>query len=108
MFASRVLALAEGLGHSIRMLGSAAALFAAAEESGCRFVLIDLSLPGLNVAETVGRLKREYADARLVAYGPHVHEALLKAAEHHGCNAVLSRGEFNQQAAAMLREHLGN
>jgi hypothetical protein len=31
---------------------------------------------------------------QVVAFGPHVHETLLVAAEAAGCDLVLSRGQF--------------
>jgi hypothetical protein len=65
-------------------------------------VLIDLEHPEANVAELVKELLPSERRPKLVAYGPHVKESMLAAAEAAGCDLVLSRGEFHSQFASSL------
>ena len=69
----------------------------------CRLVMVELS-PGVDVAEVV-RLRNEHApQATIVAFGPHVDEQTLAAAQAAGADLVLSRGQFHRQYAELLRQ----
>lgn len=71
-------------------------------------MLVDLNLPGLDVARVVDLARRTGASsAQVVAFGPHVHESKLKAAATAGCDAVLARGQFRRRVGQILQEHLG-
>lgn len=78
-----------------------------AELSGAEhvsLVVLDLSMPSLDVAALVSLLRQGSADApRIVAFGPHVHKERLDAARQAGCDEVLSRGEFFARAAEVLK-----
>lgn len=64
-------------------------------EPTTKLVLVDLSAPGLRIAELVAAVRASTArEASIVAFGPHVHEGLLAAAREAGCDVVTSRGEF--------------
>ena len=102
MFSSRVAGVAQQLGLQLRMIGSLANLLDEAKTAGCSFVLIDLTLPGLNPAAAVEQIKAAFPNAELVAYGPHVHEARLQSAAAAGCNEVLTRGQFHQNMEQVL------
>ena len=66
-------------------------------------VAIDLSMSGLDVAGLVTALKaQDGAHPRVVAFGPHVHEDRLAAAQAAGCDVVVSRGQFFSQMDAIL------
>ena len=68
-----------------------------------RWVLVDLSAPGLRPAELVAAVRASTAPAaRIVAFGPHVHEAALAAAVAAGCDTVCSRGEFFARLPQLL------
>ena len=60
-------------------------------------VLVDLGTPGLKPNDLAERLA-PLATGRpaIVAFGPHVHEALLSAAREAGCDEVVSRGQFSR------------
>jgi CheY-like chemotaxis protein len=66
-------------------------------------VAIDLRTPGLDVEALVPRL-REAAQpqAAIVACGPHVHTESLAAATSAGCDAVITRGQFERRFDALL------
>jgi len=69
-----------------------------------QLVLVDLSAPALKPGDLVDRLA-SVAPGRptIVAFGPHVHEALLTAAREAGCDEVVSRGQFFAQLDAILQ-----
>jgi DNA-binding NarL/FixJ family response regulator len=62
-----------------------------------RLVVVDLSTPGLNIHELVPLLRAAAPSARILAFGPHVHEARLAAARTAGCDEVVSRGQFHSR-----------
>ena len=105
MFSSRVTGFAQQLGLALRMIGSLAGLLTEAQTTGCQFVLLDLALPGIDPRQTVAEIRTNFPTAKIVAYGPHVHEELLQAAAEAGCEEVLSRGQFHQQIERVLRTY---
>ncbi|HEY4234655.1 MAG TPA: hypothetical protein VGM76_14575 [Lacipirellulaceae bacterium] len=103
MTQSRVEAAAVRCGASLRSVSDSTTLFAASAESPTSTVIVDLALSSLDVAALVARLKSlPGAKPVIVAFGPHVHETLLAAAEEAGCDEVLSRGQFFAQLDANL------
>lgn len=67
-------------------------------------LIIDLALANVDLA-FVQRLKsREVASPRVIAFGPHVHEERLAAADVAGCDVVLSRGAFWSRVDALLAD----
>jgi DNA-binding NarL/FixJ family response regulator len=72
----------------------------------CRLVLIDLRSTGLNVAELVDDLRRQVSQAAIVACGPHVHQQRLEAAQQAGCDLVVTRGQLERDAEAILQQFL--
>ena len=103
MTQSQVSAAGQRTGTAVRILGTPEALLSAARESAPRIVVIDLSHPGLDVAELVGRVKKLFPAASIVAFGPHVHRQRLAAAEAAGCDRVLSRGSFLANSDELLK-----
>jgi DNA-binding NarL/FixJ family response regulator len=103
LFASRVSGVAQQMGLSIHMITSVDALLTEANSTECRLVLLDLSLPNLELPAAIQRIKTQFPTVPCVAYGPHVHESRLQLASEAGCDFVLSRGQFNQQIASLLQ-----
>jgi DNA-binding NarL/FixJ family response regulator len=105
MFASRVEGAAQRLEKPLVILPSPEALeqrLAAASAARPRLVVLDLALWSPQVLELISQLKALAAPPQIVAYGPHVQTAVLEAAENAGCDQVLTRGQFDQQMAAVL------
>jgi CheY-like chemotaxis protein len=103
MTQSRVEAAAVRCGASLRSASDSARLAAKSAESPASTVIVDLTLASLDVAPLVAQLKSLPGVKPLViAFGPHVHEALLDAAAKAGCDEVLSRGQFFAQLDANL------
>jgi DNA-binding NarL/FixJ family response regulator len=106
MLSSQVLGAARAMGLPVVVAANGAAL-AEKLAPGCRLVMVELTLPGVDVADVV-RLRNELApQAAIVAFGPHVDEATLAAAQAAGADLVLSRGQFHRQYAELLRQAAG-
>ena len=88
------------------MVGNVDDAVEACTASPAALVLVDLTTRGLDIASLVERA-RALADSRptIIAYGPHVHEAVLVAAEAAGCDQVLSRGQFMARVDASIAAH---
>jgi DNA-binding NarL/FixJ family response regulator len=86
---------------------SAARLRELLDESAAAIVAIDLATAGRNATELIGELKqRQPAPAAVIAFGPHVHEAALAAAQAAGADGVYARGAFLMHASQLLRPWL--
>jgi CheY-like chemotaxis protein len=95
MTQSRVEAAATRSAASLRTVSNPVALASSVAESSATAVILDLTLATLDVATSVAQLKAlPGAKPILIAFGPHVHESLLAAAQAAGCDEVLSRGQF--------------
>ena len=105
MFASRLVGAGQALGVPVAMAARPAAL-AEKLAGDCKLVLVDLSLDGLDLPAAVAEVRTAAPQARIVAFGAHVNEAALAAAEAAGCDVVLARGQFHKQYAELLREAL--
>lgn len=103
MFSSQVLGASTELGHSLSIAASATDV-AAKLTGDTRLVLVDLTLPGLHMEEVVAAVRTTSPDAKIVAFGPHVDEQLLGAAQSAGADLVLSRGQFHKEYAHILRQ----
>jgi CheY-like chemotaxis protein len=103
-FSSRIVSLARQQGWDMHLVGnSAAVLQRATSAAPLQLLLIDLQHSNVNLAELISTLRPQHPQLRVIAYGPHVDEALLENARQAGCDQVLSRGQFNQQASSLLQ-----
>ncbi len=103
MFSSQLLGAAAKLGLKLSLAAWSAD--AAAKLTGdCRLVLVDLTLPGLDLPAVVAAARERAPAARIVAFGPHVDEKTLAAAEKAGAHVVMSRGQFHREYAQLLAE----
>ena len=103
IFTSRVAGTARDLGFTIKAARSAEALVALARAATPRCVILDLANPGLAVADLLRRLRDLGAPLpRVVAYGPHVDAAALRAAREAGCDPVLPRSKFVEELPRAL------
>lgn len=66
------------------------------------FVVIDLSIPSLDIASIAQELKRNHA--MIIAVGPHVHEAKLALAQQSGCDVVLTKGQAARELGDVLQK----
>jgi len=102
-FRSKLDAVAQSLGVE---LVYAATLDAAARQCASRppaLVFADLSDAAFPAAETVARIRAGAPDARIVGFASHVDLKPLKAARAAGFDLTLSRSEFSERLAELLR-----
>ena len=103
---SKMAAAAARTGTELTTVFDAAALEKLASEAPTDFVVLDLSTPRLEPGGLVARLRQIPSPPRaIVAFGPHVHEALLAAASSAGCDLVISRGQFYSRIDQILVEY---
>jgi DNA-binding NtrC family response regulator len=109
MGASRIEGAARLAGIPYRMVGTVDAVLAACAATPVSIVAVDLATAGIEVAALVNGLKQQAARVpTVIAYGPHVHEAVLEAAQAAGCDQVLSRGQFMSQVDAIFARFAGS
>jgi len=100
---SRLAGAAARVGVPLQTAMSAAKLFDLVAAVPARMVVIDLTTAGLDVADVVTRLRTaEHPPNTILAFGPHVHEAALLAANEAGCDQVLTRGQMHAHADELL------
>jgi CheY-like chemotaxis protein len=99
--ASRLEGAARVLGLSLQVAPSLGSLPACLDPA-CRLVLLDLAEEGIDPAAVVPQVRTSAPQARIVAFGPHVQQATLAAAEAAGCDEVLSRGQFHRDLITLL------
>jgi DNA-binding NarL/FixJ family response regulator len=100
---------AAGRSHGIALLRARDldGLVALARQESPRLVLVDLANPGLSVTSLIEALRAACpVMPRVVAYGPHVDAAGLRAARQAGCDPVLPRSAFVEQLPARLPDWL--
>ena len=106
MGASRVEGAVRQVGTAFRMVGSVDAAAQWCAEQPVSLVIVDLATAGVDVSELVSRLTGCGGNApAIVAYGPHVQEAVLDTAQSAGCDAVFARGQFMGQVAAIITKY---
>ena len=102
---SKVAAAAARQNVPLEVALSAAALVEKAAAAQADLVILDLSSAGLDARAVISQLRELTSAPRaIIAFGPHVHEALLAAAKDAGCDRVLSRGQFHARVDEILAE----
>lgn len=106
-FGSRITGTTAQLDATVDVEGQPAEALRKLNDSRYRCVILDLSLPGLSAQDVMQALP---ADNRLtvIAYGAHVHTALLGEARAAGCDRVMPRGQFAAQLLQILTEVLSD
>jgi DNA-binding NarL/FixJ family response regulator len=110
MFASRVQSAAAAVGVSLAVRGLTldGLSGALADGADATLVVADLSSPGgLDVATLPALIRRQCPAARVIAFAPHVHVNMLEQARAAGFDEVLTRGQFNERIADLLRQANG-
>lgn len=100
---SKASAAAARAGVELNVAMSVAALWEKAGSLHPDIVILDLTAPGVVPGELIGQLKALASAPRVIAFGPHVHEAKLAAAAEAGCDAVVARGQFYSQLESLLK-----
>ncbi len=104
MFAPRVSSMARTFGSSCRMVSLSQLAEALSPET--RLVMVDLALAGVEPASLMAQVRATANQAAVVAFGQHVHEERLEAAQAAGCDEVVSRGELHGRLQTILGRYL--
>ena len=107
MFSSRVSQFAREMGQEFSLCAAVDDLIdkVSTDET---LIIIDLSLPQLEIGPAVAKLRSKAENMKCIAFAPHVHEAKLAMAVDAGCDEVFSRGQFNSQIKEILNKHLSS
>lgn len=106
MFSSRVTGAALAAGLALEVCMTPNRLLECCQATDVRLVLVDVTLPQLDLGALIPLVRQRAPHAHLVAFGPHVDADILRQAAAAGCHEVLTRGQFNQTYAALLKTHL--
>ncbi len=103
MFSSRVAGAAARLGTSVQTVASPEMLLEHLATSGSDPVLLlDLTIRGFDPKHWVPEFRKSpNPPSAILAYGPHVQDAMLAAASEAGCE-VFTRGQFNARMDEIL------
>jgi CheY-like chemotaxis protein len=103
IFNSRITGTAQGFGLTVKPARSAEGVRTLAQQQSPCCVIVDLSNPGLKIAELIQELRQTCSPMpRVVAYGSHVDTATLRAAREAGCDIVLPRSKFVEELPRAL------
>ena len=102
-FSSRVSSLARDRGIRVDVVAPLSA--AQKITADVQLVLVDLAQRSLDVTSIVEAVREKANTATIIAYGPHVDEAVLSAAREAGCDEVLPRSQFDQQLVSILERY---
>lgn len=102
-FGSKVTGTAQALGLRVESLGNAAKLAERLAAGGCRLLLIDLAMSGLDLPEIVSLAHDAGGSAKVIAFGAHVQTDQLDAARDAGCDDVMPRSKFSATLPEILR-----
>jgi DNA-binding response OmpR family regulator len=76
-------------------LQSAEAVLEQLKSGSADLIVIDVETRGIELASLVTQIRQHSPAPRVLAFGPHVHEAQQAAARDAGCDQVLTRGQFH-------------
>lgn len=107
MTSSQLGAAAQQAGTSLHTVASSEALIDAWRAEAAALVVLDLTAANLDCAAVVRALGEEASvpPPQILAFGPHVHEQRLAAAQAAGCDEVLSRGQMFREAGERFGQY---
>lgn len=73
------------------------------EEPQPRLVIVDIGLPGLELAQVYGNIRAQIPEAKWLGYAAHVLEDRLQEAKELGLDAVITRGQFERDIVGILQ-----
>lgn len=100
MFASRVQAAAQAAGYRFQLAGQ----LPTEGEGEPRWIILDLATRAKLLPDVVEAGRRQFPQARWIAYGPHVQAAKLRAARDANIETVLTRGQFDASLPSLFSD----
>ncbi len=78
-----------------------------ADASQARAFIVDLNAISLRDLDDLSlRIRQHHPQARLIAFGSHVHQVRLDRAREAGFDEVLTKGQFSQQLGRLMQSWL--
>lgn len=108
IFSTKVTGTADAVGGRVSVTDDVERATELCRVESPRCILLDLSIPGLEIEAVVQRLRAASEDAPVIAYGPHVDRQRLEAASRAGCREVLPRSKFGGTLATLLERYLNS
>ncbi len=106
MIGSRMEGVARQHGLKLLTLGSQAEVIEVASETESQILIVDLQVCDLDIGTFVKSVRSSRGSGErplpIVAFGPHVQEANLAAAQKAKCDAVLTRGQLDREAGNLV------
>jgi len=106
-FTSRVTSTASTLGTRVRVAGTVEQAAELLKDSRCVCLMLDLATPNALPADVMAETVAS-DELRTIAFGAHVHTALLERATAAGFDQVITKGRFTAELPAILRQVFGN
>jgi CheY-like chemotaxis protein len=100
VFGSKVTATGRAHGVPVAVARTPAGAVARLPGAGC--LIVDLHLPGLDVAALMAEVRAH--PVKVIAFGSHVDVETLKAARRAGCDQVMPRSQFVIELETKLAE----
>lgn len=104
-FESKVVGTADVLQLQMRSYPSVTHALRECERPGCRVLLVDLTVSGLDWEDLMAGLPEPRP--MVIGFGPHMDTDSFRRARNAGCHEVLPRSQIVQQLPAMLQRLLG-
>ena len=102
IFGARIRATAESVGTDLLIAKNPQDLLTQVGEKQARLIILDLDRRGMNITETIQKL-RATTSAPILAYVSHVQEDAIREAKAAGADKVIARGAFAKQLPELLR-----
>ena len=102
IFGARIRATAESVGADVLIAKNPQDLLTRVGENETRLIILDLDRRGMNITETIQKL-RATSSAPILAYVSHVQEDAIREAKAAGADKVIARGSFAKQLPDLLR-----
>lgn len=106
MTLSQASGVASASGAKVTSVASAAALAEKLQGEQVAAVIFDIDHARGELPALVAAVRAAKPEARIAAFGPHVREDALAAAQAAGCDLVLTRGQFLKGMPAVFQELL--
>jgi DNA-binding NarL/FixJ family response regulator len=104
MFQSKISSACRAAGLNLKVVRKPNELSADwLEEPQPKLVIVDLGLPGLELAQVYGSLHAQIPDAKWLGYAAHVLEDRLQEAKALGLDAVITRGQFERDIVGIVQ-----
>jgi CheY-like chemotaxis protein len=104
-FYSKITSTANELGFRVIVEGNVTEVVSKLATTACRCLILDLSTPGLRVADVTGALPQANRPT-VIAFGSHVLAARLQEAREAGCDEVMARSKFSATLPEILTRYL--